>query len=393
MDDREYRRLRCRPDGDRARGRTATRWRLHGRKWFTSAVTSPNGADPGAARGQSRRRQRAGALFYVETRDAEGSLDNILVHRLKDKLGTRKVPTAELTLDGTPAFRRWPATRTACATSRRCSTSRAPGTASARCPTCGAAARWRATTRRKRVAFGAPLADKPLHVDTLAGLQARDTRPRFHLAFSAVELLGRDETDGLDAARQETLLRLLTPIAEAHHRQSSRWPCCRSRWRASAGPGYVEDTGPAGAAARRRRCSRSGKAPPTCCRSTLCAHCKSGSALSALQVEVETLASGVRDTTIAGMCQGGAGGAAACAAVDWQQASGDVMEGRRTPLRHDPGRAFALLCCAARRSGPWTTKGSAHVVRCRAVCEKQGRSVLRRRMSAASGVLANDEGP
>ena len=40
------------------------------------------------------------ALFYVETRDADGALNGIRVERLKDKLGTRKVPTAELTLDG-----------------------------------------------------------------------------------------------------------------------------------------------------------------------------------------------------------------------------------------------------------------------------------------------------
>jgi acyl-CoA dehydrogenase len=39
----------------------------------------------------------------VETRDANGRLQNIEVNRLKDKLGTRKVPTAEIMLRGTPA--------------------------------------------------------------------------------------------------------------------------------------------------------------------------------------------------------------------------------------------------------------------------------------------------
>ena len=43
------------------------------------------------------------ALFYLETRDEHGRPQNIQINRLKDKLGTRKVPTAELTLDGTPA--------------------------------------------------------------------------------------------------------------------------------------------------------------------------------------------------------------------------------------------------------------------------------------------------
>ncbi|MGI9045507.1 MAG: acyl-CoA dehydrogenase family protein [Burkholderiales bacterium] len=72
-------------------------WRLHGRKWFTSAATSqmaltlarPMG-NPDGARGL--------ALFYVEPRDADCRLQNIEIQRLKDKLGTRKVPTAELLL-------------------------------------------------------------------------------------------------------------------------------------------------------------------------------------------------------------------------------------------------------------------------------------------------------
>src|SRR5215210_923873 len=77
-------------------------WRLYGRKWFTSATTSqmtltlarPEGNGPG---GQGL------ALFYIETRDERGHLRNIQINRLKDKLGTRKVPTAELILEGTPA--------------------------------------------------------------------------------------------------------------------------------------------------------------------------------------------------------------------------------------------------------------------------------------------------
>ena len=39
---------------------------------------------------------------------------------------------------------------------------------------------------RQRVAFGAPLARKPLHADTLAGLQA-EFEAAFHLAFFVVE--------------------------------------------------------------------------------------------------------------------------------------------------------------------------------------------------------------
>lgn len=75
---------------------------LYGTKWFTSAVTSQMALALARPEGQPEGGRHL-ALFYVELRDEQGKLQNISVNRLKDKLGTRKVPTAELTLDGTPA--------------------------------------------------------------------------------------------------------------------------------------------------------------------------------------------------------------------------------------------------------------------------------------------------
>ena len=43
------------------------------------------------------------SLFYLETRDAAGDANDIVIHRLKDKLGTRSLPTAELSLEGSRA--------------------------------------------------------------------------------------------------------------------------------------------------------------------------------------------------------------------------------------------------------------------------------------------------
>ena len=100
VDDRAHRRLRRRPHRDRrAPGRARAAGGSTARKWFTSATTSQMALTLGAPRGQPAGRQGL-ALFYVETRDAQGRSNGILVNRLKDKLGTRKVPTAELTLDG-----------------------------------------------------------------------------------------------------------------------------------------------------------------------------------------------------------------------------------------------------------------------------------------------------
>jgi alkylation response protein AidB-like acyl-CoA dehydrogenase len=185
-------------------------WRLYGRKWFTSATTSqmaltlarPEGNPPGG---------KGLALFYLELRDENGRLQNILVNRLKDKLGTRKVPTAELTLDGIEAVpvmgttngvrnivpmlhltRTWNSV-TAVAFMRR-------GLALAR------------DYARQRVAFGAPLSRQPLHVDTLAWLQA-EMEAAFHLSFYLVELIGRDES-GETSAEDTHLLRLLTSIVK-----------------------------------------------------------------------------------------------------------------------------------------------------------------------------------
>jgi alkylation response protein AidB-like acyl-CoA dehydrogenase len=213
-------------------------WRLYGRKWFTSATTSPMALTLGRPEGNGPGGQGL-ALFYVELRGEDGQLQNIRVHRLKEKLGTRKVPTAEIMLEGTPAelvmgntdgvrnivpmlhrTRTWNSV-TAVAFMRR-------SLALAR------------DYARKRVAFDAPLAQKPLHVDTLAGLQA-EMEAAFHLSFFLVELLGRDESKTIKA--EEThLLRLLTSIAKlTTGRQVVA--VASEALEAFGGAGYVEDTG------------------------------------------------------------------------------------------------------------------------------------------------------
>lgn len=213
-------------------------WRLHGKKWFTSAITSqmaltlarPAGNGPGGS---------GLAMFYVETHDDAGRLNGMRVERLKDKLGTRKVPTAELLLEGARAelvgdtrngtrniepmlivTRAWNSV-TSVAFMRRAL----------------ALARSYASQRR---AFGSTLSELPLHVDTLAGLEA-ETRGAFLLAFELVELMGTQEVGEL-SAEQRALMRLLTPIAKlltAKQAVAVVSECIES----FGGAGYVEDTG------------------------------------------------------------------------------------------------------------------------------------------------------
>src|SRR5687768_1164385 len=162
-------------------------WRLYGTKWFTSATTSNMALTLARPEGNGEG-SRGLALFLVELRDANGRLRNIQVNRLKDKLGTRKVPTAELTLDGAPATLVGATTDGVRAITPMLSITRTWNAISAACAMRrGLALARDYATRRK--AFGALLADKPLHVDTLAALEA-EYAGAFCLAFRSAHLVG-----------------------------------------------------------------------------------------------------------------------------------------------------------------------------------------------------------
>lgn len=213
-------------------------WRLYGTKWFSSATTSqmaltlarPEG-NPAGGRGL--------ALFYLETRDDKGELNRILVNRLKDKLGTRKVPTAELTLEGTLATLVVGLTDGVRSISPMLNITR---TWNSVCAISGMR-RGLALARdyaRRRVAFGAKLSEKPLHTDTLAGLQA-EYEAAFHLTFRAVELLGRNEHHEA-RGHEADLWRVITPLAKlTTGRQTVA--VVSEVLESFGGAGYVEDTG------------------------------------------------------------------------------------------------------------------------------------------------------
>ena len=84
------------------------------------------------------------------------------------------------------------------------------------------------------------MAEKPLHVDTLAGLQA-EAEGAFHLAFYVAELTGRSETREI-LNDEGLLLRLLTPVMRlTTGKQAVMVPS--EVLEAFGGAGYVEDTG------------------------------------------------------------------------------------------------------------------------------------------------------
>lgn len=227
-------------------GRTGTvarqdaegQWRLYGRKWFSSAVVGeaalalarPEGSGEGTA---------ALALFYVETMDGAARKPQLAIDRLKDKLGTRELPTAEIHLDGLPACPLGElahgvrqvapmlnVTRTWNAVCAVASMARALALA------CDYAAR--------REAFGRALIEQPLHAQTLAAMRA-EFEGAFALAFEVVQLLGRVE-QGQAAPHEAALLRLLTPLAKLWTGKLAV-ALCSEALECFGGAGYIEDTG------------------------------------------------------------------------------------------------------------------------------------------------------
>lgn len=221
-----------------ARQDASGQWRLYGRKWFSSAVVGemalglarPEGAGSGTG---------ALALFYVETMDGERRKPELVIDRLKDKLGTHELPTAEIHLDGLPA---WPLgelangvrqvapmlniTRTWNAVGATASMARALSLA-----------RDYATRRR---AFGKPLIEQPLHAQTLADMQA-EFEGAFALTFEVAHLLGRVE-HGAAQPHEAAVLRLLTPLAKLWTGKLAV-KLCSEALECFGGAGYIEDTG------------------------------------------------------------------------------------------------------------------------------------------------------
>jgi acyl-CoA dehydrogenase len=229
---------------DIARSSTAARhdtdagtWRLTGEKWFCSAIDSAMAvalARPEGAASGSRT-----LVPFLVPRDQPG----VRLHRLKDKLGTRAVPTAEVGLrdaeavplgdPGEPGLRRMMTLVVVTRLHNAANSAAGMARGLAYCRDYAA----------RRTVAGGRLADNPLHRATLGALEV-DLAGAFALAAHAFDLLGRVEVDGDSAAGRAAAdrLRLVAPLAKlltgklAVASASEYLECF-------GGAGFVEDTG------------------------------------------------------------------------------------------------------------------------------------------------------
>lgn len=212
-------------------------YKLFGTKWFTSATTSEmamtlartENALPGS---------RGLSLFFLRLRNDSDELNQITIHRLKNKLGTKALPTAELSLHGAVA---------------ECIAGEGNGVKKISTlfnitriwNACTAASFMRrgqmlaSDYANKRTAFGKKLSEHALHQETLAELKT-ECDAAFLLVMRVAELLGKDETDV--ATNQEViLLRLLTPLAKLYTAKQSI-AVASEVLESFGGAGYIEDT-------------------------------------------------------------------------------------------------------------------------------------------------------
>mmetsp|Transcript_21116 Transcript_21116/g.59412 ORF Transcript_21116/g.59412 Transcript_21116/m.59412 type:complete len:588 (+) Transcript_21116:119-1882(+) len=215
-------------------------YRLFGYKFFTSATTSPvafalarTGEGPGT---------RGLSLFFVRTRLPSGELNHLVVHRLKDKLGTDEVPTAELELRGTRARLvgepgRGIPTIAALFNVTRIHTGLA-GVSSMRYITALA----KDYAHRREVA-GRPLAESILHQRTLAEME-QVTQVHTLFVLDVCRRFGRSERARDPTARADAgdLLRLLTPLLKLYSSKVGLRVVAEGL-ECFGGAGYMEDTG------------------------------------------------------------------------------------------------------------------------------------------------------
>jgi alkylation response protein AidB-like acyl-CoA dehydrogenase len=180
-------------------------YRIYGEKWFCSNATAdvilmtarPDGAPEGT---------KGLGLFLVPRRLPDGNLNAYTLRRLKEKLGTRSMASAEIDFEGAYAWNIGPVEQGfATVMTYVINTSRVVNAFGC----CGIARRASITAHayaKARTAFGAAIAKYPLVQETLADMRV-ETDAMVSGSLYLASLMDKAETSKLDDATQ-TFLRM-----------------------------------------------------------------------------------------------------------------------------------------------------------------------------------------
>lgn len=214
-------------------------WRLTGDKWFSSnggraeammVLARPEGAPPGT---------RGLGLFLVPLHLEGGQRNAIRFHRLKDKLGTRSMPSAEISFEGAVAYPVGDVTRGFHHMAEMLNLSRLYNAVAS-------VANMRRTVNEAiaythaRSAFGQPIDQYPLVRAQLIAL-AVEQEASFRLVFEAIGYLDRLELgENHGSVRAEAVLRVLTPMVK-YHTGRQAVDTASAVAELLGGNGYIED--------------------------------------------------------------------------------------------------------------------------------------------------------
>jgi acyl-CoA dehydrogenase len=187
--------------------RNGERFALHGLKWFTSNANSGLALATARPEGAACGSEGLG-LYLVPSHRADGSPNNYRIRRLKEKLGTKGLPTGEIELEGAEAVEIAPPPNGLKMMMEALEYSRihnAVGAAGIQRRALREALQW----ARSRNTFGRTLIQYPMVRDQLLSLRVR---------FEASTLLAFEAALTFDAAlrdaRRRSWLRLATALAK-----------------------------------------------------------------------------------------------------------------------------------------------------------------------------------
>lgn len=211
-------------------------WRLHGEKWFCSnagadvslVLARPEGAPAGT---------RGLGLFALPRLWPDGRRNPYRLRRLKDKLGTRSMATAEVELSGATAWAVGPLDQGFQQMAAMINMSRLYNAIASSGVMGRALAEARAWTSRRK-AFGRSLVEHPLVARQLRDLEA-EREAAASLLFMVVGALDRQEAE-VGGADDAGIVRLFTPMLKMATARRAVWAASEAI-ELLGGNGYVED--------------------------------------------------------------------------------------------------------------------------------------------------------
>lgn len=214
-------------------------YELNGHKWFTSAIT----ADMAFTLASTEQPEGSGraplSLFYLPIRMENGALNGIEVEALKDKLGTKALPTAQLKLHGVKARLVGQKGKGVRTISTLFNITRIYNTISAVSYMRRAYALCKAYSTQ-REAFGQQIGNHVLYQKSLRELEIT-YQSNTLLALFLSRLLGKEEC-GKASEQESALLRLLTPVAKLYTAKQAI-ASASEHIEMFGGMGYLEDSG------------------------------------------------------------------------------------------------------------------------------------------------------